>query len=225
MEFERALTYAADDKEWFKKLGIGALISLVPILNFAWIGYIIEIVRNVSEGHDLPLPGWENLGEKFKSGLIIFLVFFLYTLPALLVFILPGMYFYLQASSNGSEAINWMTIAGTSFYCLFAVYFLAISFLFPAMMIRYSRLGTFRSCFQVKEIINLALRNIGEYVIAWGAGWLFALLINFVAVIIGALLIITCIGPIVVPIAASVYTSLVVTHLFGQVGARQSAIV
>jgi len=225
MEFERALTYAADDKEWFKKLGIGALISLVPILNFAWIGYILEIVRNVSDGHDLPLPGWENLGVKFKSGLIIFLAFFLYILPALLVFILPGIFFSVQGSSNGPDEVNWMIIIGTCLNCFFVIYVLAISFLYPAMMIRFSRLGTFRSCFQIKEISDLALRNIGEYVIAWGASWLFSLLINFVAVIIGVLLIITCIGPIVVPIAASVYTSLVVAHLFGQVGAKQSDIV
>ena len=223
MEFERALTYAADEKEWLKKLGIGAIISIVPILNFAWIGYILEIVRNVSDGHDLPLPGWENLGEKFKSGLIIFLALFLYSLPAFLLFLLPGMFFLTQGSSNGSEAVNWMVVAGTCFYCLYAIYILAISFLVPAMMIRNSQLGTFRSCFQFREIIDLALKNIGDYVIAWAAALFFSLLINIAAVILGTLLIIICIGPIVVPVIANVYISLVVAHLFGQVGARQRA--
>ena len=46
MDAEKSFTFPFEDKEWISKLGLGAVISLVPILNFAWSGYLVGIIRN-----------------------------------------------------------------------------------------------------------------------------------------------------------------------------------
>ena len=48
MQIGKAFTYPFEDAKWASKLLIGALISVVPILNIAWGGYTCEIIRRVS---------------------------------------------------------------------------------------------------------------------------------------------------------------------------------
>src|SRR5512140_2257167 len=84
MEINKAFAYQFEDVQWPNKLGLGALISLVPILNFAVVGYELEIVRNVAAGAHEPLPQWEDLGKKWREGLILTLAGLIYSLPVLI---------------------------------------------------------------------------------------------------------------------------------------------
>ena len=72
MDAEKSFTFPFEDTEWVSKLGLGALISMVPILNFAWSGYLVDIIRNVMNNDAEPLPTWDDLGKKFNDGLILF---------------------------------------------------------------------------------------------------------------------------------------------------------
>ena len=56
MNIEKSFTFPFEDKQWISKLGLGAVIGLVPILNFAWSGYMIGIIRNVMNNMTEPLP-------------------------------------------------------------------------------------------------------------------------------------------------------------------------
>ena len=85
MDIGKSLTFVTEDEKWLEKLGIGALITAVPILNFAWSGFMVDLMRNVAAGEPKPLPDWSDLGDKFVKGLIITLAGLIYALPALLV--------------------------------------------------------------------------------------------------------------------------------------------
>jgi len=85
MNFGKSFTYMFDDENWISKFLVGILISMVPILNIAWAGYGIGIMRNMARGMVKPLPSWDNLGEKFKDGLFIFLASIVYLLPVFIV--------------------------------------------------------------------------------------------------------------------------------------------
>ena len=61
----------------------------MPILNFAWSGYMVGIIRNVMNNVAEPLPTWDDLGKKFMDGLILFAAGFIYALPMLILFCLP----------------------------------------------------------------------------------------------------------------------------------------
>ncbi|HID54200.1 MAG TPA: DUF4013 domain-containing protein, partial [Anaerolineae bacterium] len=84
MDVGRAFQYIADDEKWLKKLLIGMVVSLIPILSFAAFGYVVQVTQNVAAGMERPLPDWNRLGRYLKNGLRVMLVFFIYALPIVL---------------------------------------------------------------------------------------------------------------------------------------------
>lgn len=69
VDYKRALTFFREDPDFATKLALGGLIALVPILNFAGLGYALNLFRNVVEGRDSVLPDWSDLGDHFFKGL------------------------------------------------------------------------------------------------------------------------------------------------------------
>ena len=90
MDFNKVFSYQFEDKQWISKLGLGAVISIVPILNFAISGYIVGIIRNVIAGSAELLPNWDDLDKKFSDGLILFGVGVVYALPLIIIFLPIG---------------------------------------------------------------------------------------------------------------------------------------
>ena len=71
MDFGKALTYPFDDDDWLAKLGIGLVVGLVPIVNFALAGWLVKLIGNVKRGDELPLPAWDDFGDHFMKGLLV----------------------------------------------------------------------------------------------------------------------------------------------------------
>lgn len=230
MEVGKSFAYIFEDKEWFNKLGLGTIISAIPILNFAWVGYTVEIMRNVSQRDPNPLPDWSDLGNKFIKGLILLLVGIIYALPALFLAGISLVAIGIPAIVSGDFQETMAAIltgTGVLLSCLIALYALAVSFFFPAVYLHYAGKGTFGACFEVKEILKIATSNLGNFVIAWLMsiilGFVIGLIAGAVSVLIGW---VPCIGWIIswiVTAFAGVWTSTVYAHLFGQVGALQPA--
>jgi hypothetical protein len=81
MNIGKSFSFPFEDKQWISKLGLGAVITLVPILNFAWTGYIVQLTRNVMNNEQEPLPTWDDIGKKLTEGLILALAGLVYFLP------------------------------------------------------------------------------------------------------------------------------------------------
>lgn len=209
MNFGKSFTYMFDDPDWTSKYTLGIVISLVPILNLAWIGYGIGIMRNMAKGMVHPLPVWDNIGEKFKDGLLLALASFIYLIPAWFIFGLASAASFIGNDNGDVSPLGGIFLAVCS--CCGFVYLLLFSFLYPAMMIRYARVGTFGSLFQVKEIVQLATQNIGQYLMAWLAGLLAAIILSIVAII-------PCLGQLIVIVAGAAWMFTVSSHSYGQVG-------
>jgi len=205
MNFGKSFTYMFEDTNWVSKYLIGIVIGMVPILNFAWAGYGIGIMRNMARGMDKPLPSWDNLGEKFKDGLIIFVAGFIYALPALIVL---GIGAIATAATGGKNASAvFMVVTG----CCAGVYFLAFSFFHPALLIHYARTNSFGALFQVREVFQLATKNIGEYLMAWVTGLIASAVFN----IISPVLVLLCFVPFLLGFA---WVMSVSYYAYGQVG-------
>lgn len=54
MDISKSFTYPFEDKEWPVKLGLGTFLALIPFLNLAWMGYITDVIRNVSARNPQP---------------------------------------------------------------------------------------------------------------------------------------------------------------------------
>jgi hypothetical protein len=231
MDIGKSLQYTFEDERWASKLGIGALIGMVPVLNIAWSGYMIEIIRRVVAGHDQPLPEWDDLGARFMDGLYLFLAAFVYGIPAFLLFGLPFGIMVIPALIENQDAQGivalFTTTVGLALLCFFFLYIIALSLIFPAVQLNYAQSGTFQSCFQLRKIFQLIAKNSADYLIAW----LVASVLSFV-VITGASLIggivgwVPCLGQLfgwVVVIIATVWCSAVASHLYGQIGKKAFA--
>jgi hypothetical protein len=228
MNLGKAFTYPFEDKLWASKLGIGMAVSIVPILNFAWIGYMIEVIRRVIRGENEVLPGWEDFGKKFMDGLMLFLASLVYSLPAIILAGVPMLLMIVPAmiSSNGNmQDIGNVVMTAGGFVifclsCLILLYALALSIIYPAIFVEYARKGTFAACFQFKTIFAEIGKNAGAFFTAWGVYLGTTIASGIVGGIVGTILgWIPCLGQIiavVVGVALGIYTSLVFAHLFGQ---------
>lgn len=228
MDIGKSFTFSFEDKDWFTKYLLGALISAIPILNFAWMGYLIEIIGNVADEAPFPLPDWSDLGDKFIKGLIIWLAGLVYALPAIILFGFPftvSMVSSFSSNADYSQALASALVGiGAILACLITLYFLAFSFLFPAVNIHFARHGTFASCFQLRDIIQIVSENLSNYVIAWLVSIVFGFVVGMVLSAIGIIMVfIPCFGWIlmwVLSALATIWISTVYAHLFGQVAAE-----
>jgi hypothetical protein len=226
VDIEKSFTFPFEDKDWLSKLGLGALISMVPILNFAWSGYLVGVLRNVMNGVTEPLPTWDDLGKKFTDGLILLGAWLVYALPILIVFCLPMTILAFSGRLEELENLERMSEAGGALLacimCVLFLYGMALSLLYPAILILFARDGTFASCFKLREAFDLITRNLGPFLTAWGLSIVANMGVGLVSSFINMVLsIIPCIGSIIgmaLMFASITYTSVVYVHLFGQFG-------
>ncbi|HLO28499.1 MAG TPA: DUF4013 domain-containing protein [Anaerolineales bacterium] len=230
MNIEKSFTFPFEDKEWISKLGLGAVIGLVPILNFAWSGYMVGIIRNVMNNVTEPLPTWDDLGKKFNDGLILFGAGLVYALPLLIVVCLPMGFLavsgLLSGNSNFEDIARTVGQAGGVLFscllCVFVLYALALSMIYPAILVMFSREGTFASCFKLQEAFNLISKNAAPFFTAWGlslaAGLGVGLVIGVLNLFVGWIPCLGWIASLVLSLGSGVYITAVYAHLFGQFG-------
>jgi hypothetical protein len=230
MDIEKSFSFPFEDQQWTSKLGLGTVISMIPILNFAWTGYLVGVMRNVMNDVVQPLPTWDDLGKNFMDGLILLAAGLIYALPMMLLLCLPmGVMAFsgaLAGESSMEDIANSIFAAGGAlFFCLLCVivlYSLALSVIYPAILILFAREGTFASCFKLREAFDLIGRNTGTFFTAWAISLALSLGVSLVmGAVTTVLSFIPCIGQIigiVLYVASIVYSSVVYAHLFGQFG-------
>jgi len=70
VDFRRAFTYMVDDPRWLRKLGMGGVIALVPVLGtLALWAYQLKAIRNVADKYDTRLSEWRDPRAMLLSGL------------------------------------------------------------------------------------------------------------------------------------------------------------
>ena len=230
MDAEKSFTYPFEAKEWISKLGLGALISMVPILNFAWSGYLVGIIRNVMNETVEPLPTWDDLEKKFSDGLILFAAGLVYALPILIPLLLPlGVAVFSGLSSgirNMQDIGRTLTEAGGplifGLLCVLILYGMLLSIVYPAILVMFAREGTFIACFKLHEAFDLISKNAAAFFTAWGlslaASLGVGLIVGFVNLVVGWVPCIGWISGLVLTLASGVYSTSVYAHLFGQFG-------
>ena len=230
MDIGKSFSFSFDDDQWLSKLGLGAVIAMVPILNFAWSGYTVALIRNVMNRIQNPLPTWDNLDTKFTDGFLLFLAGLVYSLPMLLVICLPMGIMVIPAIMAGNRdlegAANAIAGAGGVLFlgllCVFMIYALVLSVVYPAILVLFAREGTLASCFKFREVFDLVGKNPGPFFTAWGVSVGGSIVVSLAVGFVQAILsFIPCIGwlfSFVLSIGMVVYISVIYSHLFGQFG-------
>ena len=218
MDINKAIRFTFDDEKWINKMLIGVVVLFVSFLIFPIFflyGYMIKIMRNVMDGLEQPLPDWEDWGQLFKDGFLVFVASLIYTLPVWLLMCCSLLFFLPAASAEGdiSEILAGIGVmAMLVMSCLIILFGIAYALIGPAIAIQYAREGNLSACLRFSEVIGMARDNIGDILITLLV--LFGL--SFVLSLVG---IIPIVGWII-SIAASAYIVFVTGHMYGQIGAK-----
>jgi hypothetical protein len=200
MDIGKSFSYPFEDNKWMSKLIIGALVSIVPILNFAWAGYLVDLVKNVMNRQVEPLPEWTDFGNKFMKGLLIWVAGLIYALPVIClstIFITTAS--LTLSSLTEGDTVNTLGSAfsgiGILLACLAVLYGLVLSFFYPAMIIHFSHKETFGSLFEIGAIVKVATSRLSPYLTAWLIGIVAAIVVSLViGLVSGVLSFIPCLG-------------------------------
>jgi len=184
MDIGKSFTYMFEDQDWLKKILIGGVVNLIPIVNFASTGYFIEAIRNTAEGRELPLPEWDDFGGKFVKGLMAAIAGFLYALPIMLVMgVIFGVTAVIAGSLDSDAAETVSTICPLIGNCLSFVYMILVMLILPAGVIQYTLTEQFGAFFRFGDMIAFIKANIGGYIIALLVAMVASLIAEMVGVI------------------------------------------
>lgn len=206
MEFGKAFSFAFEDKDWLMKLGIAALILLIPLLGqIIVLGWALEITRRVIDNDPQPLPDWSDFGGHTLRGILVWVISFVYSLPIILVSAcsssLPAIF-----QEGGDDTIaSVLTIITICLSCLIFLYSVFLGFVLPAALGTFAKTGQLGSAFRFGEVFGL--------VRAAPAAYLITLLGGIAASFVAMLGIIACFIGVIFTMA---YASTITMHLYGQ---------
>lgn len=211
IDLGRAFSFITDDEEWVTKILVGGLLLLIPIIGqFALLGYVFEVGRNVYHGSEQPLPRWNDFGNKLLQGLVHAVISFLYSLPILVpICLFVGWIVMIgtRVEEVVDEVMVGFSIAG-GFLCLIPVLIvlgLLLQMLMFVAYVRYIQTESLGAALNLGDILGMFSRSLG--------GWFILLLINILCGFVAGLGSIGCgIGVLF----TTVYAQAVFGHALGQ---------
>ena len=213
MDIVETVKFPANDVEWIKKMVIGGLLMLIPIVNFIALGYYIKTMRGGIDGKS-GLPEWDDWGNLFVKGLLVIIVVFIYMLiPLAVMFMSIGGVVISSIASGDVSPASIGTIIGGSLLSVFLMFIVWL--LLPMALSIYAKEDSIGAAFGIGEILSRIKSVIGEYIIAIIVLYALMLIVSFIAVI-------PFIGWVVM-IFAYFYVILVAANMFGKVYAASSA--
>ncbi len=170
MDIVENIKYPTTDSEWIKKILIGGILLLVPILNFVCTGYYLKVIKGSIEGRN-NMPEWDDWGDLFMKGFFVLIISLAYSIiPIILIsiiilvvsssgLVLAGLF---ESGSMGISAILFTLIGSLiGFIILFVV-----NLMFPMGLAMYANEWSFGDAFKIREIISRIKSVFVEYVIA-----------------------------------------------------------
>jgi hypothetical protein len=164
----RPFVFLFDDPRWMPKVMLGGLFVLlstvvagIPFL----LGYIARMMRNIIAGDPRPLPEWDDLGEFFGEGLVLFGVSLIYMLPVSVLSILVAIpaAFVDNVTQPGLHEVGAGIVTCAS--CVVSMLSFVITLILPAAMLRVIATRRFGAAFELREVWVFITRNIGNYLL------------------------------------------------------------
>ncbi|MDD5650516.1 MAG: DUF4013 domain-containing protein [Candidatus Nanoarchaeia archaeon] len=198
MDYEYAIKRPFED---LKKLLIGILLNILPIINFFAMGYVIESTKLTLEKKKT-LPEWTNWKKLFVNGLLSFAMGLIFALPGI-IFAGLGLGLGVIKGLLTKSVLEGVETGGPLLIAAIILFFIA-SYVMPLAIILFAKKLKFMDAFNFSEIIKKIFT--GKYALIW----LITMIINLV--IVGVLSAIPLIGS-----AISTYLSAMITlTLFAQ---------
>lgn len=211
LNFNEAFKFPFKDPEWIQKLLRGTLFTLLSIFILpipVVYGYLIELIKRVSNNEKYPLPDWKDPGVKFLRGFKYLIVMLIYYLPLILIVIFLLMIgFIFELTSNRLAFTTTLFIPLFGPVMVIALYSVVLYFLTPLITIEYSVNERIPDGLKINQILRYCKFK-----------WKVLLIIGLVAFGLEIAASFGIIFLIVGILFTSFYVSLVTFHLYGQLG-------
>ncbi len=191
MDIGRAFSYLFDDREWFNKVAITAILTVASILFtplliglLGWaalLGYTVELVRNVRLGARHPLPRWGDFNRFISVGANVLVAVIVYSLPNLVLGCTSG----ILAQNMGSGLIGSTLVLGLS-CCLFPLLLIYNLVTVPMLAVgigRYTEDPRINVFFEFSFLFD-TLRQHSDKLIQW---WLAVIVADLVFLVLGVI--------------------------------------
>jgi hypothetical protein len=206
MNFGKAFSFVFEDPDWLKKVGIAAVLMLIPFVGQVIVaGWAFNTTRNVIQRKEQPLAGWSDIGDIVVKGLQVIVIGFAYALPVILISACSGGLSTWLADSGDDAAASAVAIVSICISCFAVLYGLFLSLAVPAAMGNFAAKEQFGAAFRFAEVFGLVRAAPGPY--------LLVLLGSIVAGFIAMLGIILCFFGVFLTAA---YAAVINGHLQGQ---------
>lgn len=153
-----------------KKLLIGCLLNIIPIINLFSTGYLLKVANNTM-AKKKDMPEWTDWGDLFSKGILVSLIGLLYAIPVIIVaFVVFGVHFM---------SIMMTGELGTLGFGVFLLFFLFLltTLVVPSAVLSFAADGKFGSAFQLAAVMRKAFTK--EFLVAWLLSLLYMLLFGF----------------------------------------------
>jgi hypothetical protein len=225
MEISKSFSYVFEDPRWVSKVAIGGAILLVgtifsfllglPLLAalILMAGYMLTVVKNVAEGSTSPLPEWNDFGGFFMKGLYAAIGAIVIYIPAIVLIccaVVMGTVISSAAANSGDSGTSSSLSSAAGLLilcvqCLYILYAIVAAIYIYAPMTRYALNGQLSTFWDFRGNLTFIQSNVGGYILA--------LIMAYVASLIGSLGFILCIIP---GFFTLFWAYLVGGHIFGQ---------
>jgi hypothetical protein len=186
----RAFAFMFEDKEWIQKILIGAAFTLLCLILVGIplvLGYLLEVARRSAAGKELPLPEWDNLGDKFGKGLLFLIILIIYSIPLMIL----------------SFILAFIPCLG-AILCI--IPFLFLAFIAPYLAVTYARTSNLNTAFEFEKILRFVSDNFTNLLVVLVMGIIFEIIAGFGILALGIGVLVT-----------SFWASLGIYYLYGQV--------
>ena len=185
LDFRRALLYFQNDEAWLKKLGIAAFFMITGIGSIIVFGWMIEIVRRVSQAEESSLPDWDSPLDYLYSGLKFMAIFLAWLLPqAILLIILLLVFISTVNNPKPENPLGTLPAASSIIGILMMLYSLAAGVLFAPLMGLFADGHPWEELFNPLHTFNRFRDNIPGYLIAFFGGILIVDLLSGIGVLL-----------------------------------------
>ncbi len=161
-----ALTYAFHDRQFLIKLGETAVFVLLiplPVIGLislcALLGYLSELVHNVSNDYPRPLPAWNHIGEDISRGFSVLVALVIYHLPLALALA----FLYVFRAALAVSLFGGITYAGivAGLLPLLLLYLVFVWSLFAIALARYAETWETAYFYQFSRLLRTLQTNFG----------------------------------------------------------------
>ncbi len=186
MDYMGAFTYMFSGRDWIKKIILGAVMGLVPILGpIILIGWTLDVLRNLNQGQPDPLPNWtgDDFARWLGRGLGLTVAILTFLLPVIVIAFIIFMLGNVLTALVGSQVEELGVILGLCMACIGIIVYLLIGLSAQVVLVRFASTDRLDVGLDYLKTFQLVGANIVPLIIiivlllVWGV-------INFILIIV-----------------------------------------